>query len=157
MDFLKIGAVLCVFTLGWSATLHAEPTANTQEFRLSADDPRTPMHVAGDARAWMLGQMRLFLASVGNINGAIASGDRAKVARAARMVGLKIEESEPFRPANWRSLTPPGFGEMARTLRGGFDMIADQAETASPEKLNTLLAEQVQICVACHQMFRVAD
>jgi len=157
MGFHRFGAVLWVCALGWGATVQAEPAPNTQELRLPADDPRTPIHVIGEDRAWMLGQMRLFLAALGQINGAIASGDRAEVARTARRVGMKIEESEPYRPSNWRSLTPPGWGEMARTVRLGFDRMADQAATASPENLNAELAEQVQICVACHQTFRVAD
>ncbi len=125
--------------------------------RLPADDPRIAVSMTGEDRAYVLGQMRLFLANIQRITAALASNDLALASKVAAIAGAKNNENDPSRPATLRARQPAAWNQYIGQVRKGFDELSSTATTASvPESLSKLSAV-TQNCVACHQTFRIID
>ena len=125
--------------------------------RLPANDPRIAVSLAGEDRAYVLGQMRLFLANIQRITAALAGNDRILASKVAAIAGARDNESNPSRPPTLRTRQPEAWIQYIGQVRKGFDDLASTAATAPvPDSLNKLAA-LTQNCVACHQTFRIID
>lgn len=150
--------VLC--TVGVISTACAAEVSAQDErsaMRLPANDPRIAVSITGEDRAYVLGQMRLFLANIQRVTAALANDDRALASKVAAIAGARNNETDPSRPATLRARQPDTWNQYIGSVRKGFDDLSTTAATASvSESLNKLAAVE-QNCVACHQIFRITD
>jgi len=150
--------VLCMIG-GVSTVCAAEPQGSDERsaMRLPANDPRIAVSITGEDRAYVLGQMRLFLANIQRVTAALASDDRILASKVAAIAGARNNENDPSRPATLRARQPDVWNQYIGKVRKGFDDLSETAATASvAESLNKLAAVE-QNCVACHQIFRITD
>jgi hypothetical protein len=123
-----------------------------------AADSRQPLAVTAAEKAYILGQMRLFLASIQMIVKAAAKGDTKAVADAAAARGRRQNAGDPHFPKSLGAKLPPLWKQMGSGVRGGFDSLADSARSgATREQGLTILSETMRNCVACHQTYRLVD
>jgi cytochrome c556 len=101
--------------------------------------------------------MRLFLANIQRVTGALASNDLVLASKVAAIAGAKNNENDPSRPPTLRSRQPDAWNQYIGKVRKGFDELSSTATTAPiPDSLSKLSAV-TQNCVACHQTFRIID
>ncbi|MDP2869327.1 hypothetical protein [Methyloversatilis sp.] len=127
-----------------------------------AIDARHPIPLNAAERAFLLAEMREFLAATQRILAASQANDMKAVAEAASSVGLKAHKDDFANPNSMvqdiRRKAPPAFLPLGRTTHAGFDEIADIATTmGDKDAVNQLLAANLQNCVACHAGYRIAD
>ena len=152
--------LVCTFAVSafnvaaWSAELGAGVDERSA-MRLSADDPRQAVSLTGEDLAYVLGQMRLFLANTQRITSALATNDLALAAKVAAIAGAKNNEVDPSRPATLRARQPAAWNQYIGQVRKGFDDVASSAATAPVSVSLSKLASVTQNCVACHQTFRI--
>ncbi len=116
-------------------------------------DGRTALLLQTGERDFVLAEMRSLLTADRAITAALAAGDAAQVATAARAVGMA--EAHDRAPALLAKL-PLDFKRLAMALHGGFDDLAAAAEAGEPMlALNARLIEQLDRCIACHESFRI--
>lgn len=125
-------------------------------------DVRHPIPLTATERAFLLAEMRDFLAATQRILAASQAGDMHAVAEAASSVGLKAHKDDFANPDSIvhdiRRKAPPAFLPLGRSTHAGFDEIADIATTmGDKDAVNQLLAANLQNCVACHAGYRIAD
>ena len=125
--------------------------------RLPANDPRIAVSINGEDRAYVLGQMRLFLANIQRITSALAGNDLALAAKVAAIAGAKNNENDPSRPATLRARQPAAWNQYIGQVRKGFDDLSNTASTAPVSDSLNKLSALTQNCVACHQTFRIID
>lgn len=122
-----------------------------------AQDTREPAYRTPAERAFILGQMRLFLGSVQAIASDLAAADMKAVAQEAASRG---------RGANPLSGMPPGmkaketsaWGSMMGGARAGFDGMAQAASSGAPVgQVTGMLGETMKNCVACHGAYRLVE
>lgn len=120
-----------------------------------ADDARMPAVRTEAERAFILGQMRLFLQSTQAITAALARDDRETVATEATARGRTGTPLSEIPPAMKAKETPEWTAIMGRT-RAGFDDLAKAArDGADSHALLGKLGETMSNCVACHQTYRL--
>ncbi len=116
-------------------------------------DGRTAVLLAPAERDFVLGEMRHVLGAVQAITEALAKGDTAQAARAARAAGGDAVAGVP--PSLLAKL-PLDFKQAGLAMHAGFDGIADAADKgADKDALTQQLAEQLNLCLGCHQSFRI--
>jgi hypothetical protein len=121
-------------------------------------DVREPVPTTEEEKAFILEQMRLFLASVQQISEGLATGNKAAVAEAAAARGKKRNMTYPNRPAHLPDENNALWKDMGGRVRGGFDVLAAAAEDNAPVgKQLAILGETLRGCVACHQTYRLVD
>lgn len=121
-------------------------------------DTRAPLVVTGPQKAFILTQMRLFVAAVQRISDGLATGDRAKVAEAARSRSFAAVHAMPNRPQGMENALPPNWRTFGHAAHHGFEAIGDAAEqNKSTEEILGLLAATMANCVACHQTYRLVE
>jgi cytochrome c556 len=121
-------------------------------------DLRTPTVRTPAQKAFVLEQMRLFVASIQQISEGLAADDKAKVAAAARPRGLIAIRALPNKPPGLSEAETPEWKSFGMATRNGFDAVADAAEkSASTAEILALLATTTKNCVACHQTFRLVE
>jgi cytochrome c556 len=124
----------------------------------AAQDARAPILVSEPKKAFILKQMRLFVAAIQQISDGLATNDKAKVAEAALSRGTNAIRAMPDKPAGLEEPMPSGFRTFGRATHQGFDAIAAAAEgNKSTEEILALLAATMKNCVACHQTFRLVE
>ena len=158
--WLLAGILGSLCLVGSIATVCAEQAPGQDErgaMRLPANDPRIAVSITGEDRAYVLGQMRLFLANIQRVTAALACGDRALAAKVAAIAGARNNESDPARPATLRARQPDAWNQYIGKVRKGFDDLSATVATASVSDSLGKLAAVQQNCVACHQMFRISD
>jgi len=160
----KQWALICVIgglgLVGTANTANAEDVPAPDErsaMRLPANDPRTAVSISGEDRAYVLGQMRLFLANIQRTTSALASGDLAAASKIAAIAGARNNENDPSRPPTLRARQPAAWNQYIGQVRKGFDDLASTAATAPVSESLNKLAAVTQNCVACHQTFRIVD
>jgi cytochrome c556 len=143
--------------LATSATGAAGEFDDISQYRLPAADPRTAVPYSPEDKSYILGQMRLFLATSQRIVAAAAGDDKAEIAKAAAVLGAKHNGNDPSRPAGIRDRQPKDWNLLVADLRKQFDDLAAQAPGqpvgASLQQLSTTM----QICTGCHQIYRIVD
>lgn len=125
--------------------LPAIPAADT------AVDGRQSLGMTAGERAGFLAEMRQMLASVEGVVTAIAAGDRAAIAAAARRSGNRMARATP---ESIRQRLPEAFRELGGPTHLMFEELAIRAETDDMQGLTALTGELLQQCLACHAMFR---
>jgi len=148
-----------LFAAGVSVVRAEEPSGSDERsvMRLPANDPRIAVSISGEDRAYVLGQMRLFLANIQRVTAALASNDLVLASKVAAIAGSKNNENDPSRPPTLRARQPDAWNQYIGKVRKGFDELSSTATTAPiPESLSKLSAV-TQNCVACHQTFRIID
>ena len=151
------GGLMCAAIV--SSVSAEEPSAADERssMRLPAIDPRTAVSITGEDRAYVLGQMRLFLANIQRITAALASNDPVLASKVAAIAGAKNNENDPARPATLRARQPATWNQYIGQVRKGFDDLSSTAATAPVSDTLYKLSALTQNCVACHQTFRIID
>jgi len=142
--FARILAPFLALALITSAT--ADPAEDTRE---------AAVHTKVE-RAYILGQMRLFLTSVQTITEGLADGKLDVVAEAAAARGMKRNSNDPDFPKTLGAKLTPLWKQMGGGTRKGFDQIAEAAQQGeSRDKILGLLGQTMKNCVACHQTYKL--
>ena len=119
-------------------------------------DTREPVQRTDTEKAFVLEQMRLFLASIVEVEEGLGSGDLDLVAREAAARGRKAN-AVLARPPTLAVKESDAWKSMIGSVRSGFDQIAEQATARAPAaKINKTLADTMRNCVACHQAYRIS-
>ena len=140
----------------WSAEIGAGLDERSA-MRLPAEDPRQAVSITGEDRAYVLGQMRLFLTNIQRVTSALSANDLELAAKVAAIAGAKNNEVDASRPATLRARQPAAWNQYIGQVRKGFDDLASSAATAPVSVSLSKLASVTQNCVACHQTFRIVD
>jgi cytochrome c556 len=136
----------------WLLTVAAAAFVFIKGDTAPGSDGRTSVHLQPAQRDFVLGEMRSLLTAVGQVSQALAEGNDAKVAAAARQVGSAAMHDAP--PTLLAKL-PLDFKVSAKGLHSGFDDLAAAAEKGEPAAaLEGRLAGLVDRCSACHQSYR---
>jgi hypothetical protein len=118
-------------------------------------DARQPTIRTPEQKAFVLGQMRLLVASLQAMDEGLAERDAAKVVAAARLCGLEAVRALAKPPGLAESETPE-WKAWGMATRKGFDELAEAAEQgASVEKILGLRSVILKNCIACHEAFRI--
>ena len=121
-----------------------------------AQDAREPAVRTEAERAFILGQMRLFLQSTQAITVALGKNDLKTVEDEATARGRKGTPASSI-PPGMKAKETPAWTAMMGGARAGFDDIATAAhQGAPPSALIGMLGETMTNCVACHQNYRLA-
>ena len=121
-----------------------------------AQDAREPAVRTEAERAFVLGQMRLFLQSTQAITAGLGKNDLKTVEDEAAARGRKGTPISAI-PPGMKAKETPAWTAMMAGARAGFDDIARAAhEGAPPIELIGMLGDTMRNCVACHQSYRLA-
>jgi hypothetical protein len=108
-------------------------------------------------RAFILGQMRLFLGSVQAIAADLAEGDMKAVTTEAAARGRRGTPLSEI-PPGLKAKETPAWGAMMGGVRKGFDGMAEAAGSgATAVEVMGLMGETMRNCVACHQTYRLVE
>jgi hypothetical protein len=119
-------------------------------------DGRTAVAVTPAERAYILGQMRLFVISIQTIASGLGAGDRAQAGEAAAARGLARNANDPAFPPTLAAKLPPQWKQLGGGMRKGFDALAQTISTGDTQKSLEQLGIVMANCVACHAIYRVA-
>jgi hypothetical protein len=145
MDYLKWTAIILV--------LICQPIDAAE-----LADPREPLFATAIERAYILEQMRLFVASIQMVAEGLATGNANAIVETAAARGQRQAASDPNFPATLSPKLTPFWKQMGAGVRGGFDALAAAARDGEPkEKTLGLLAETMRNCVACHQTYKIVE
>ncbi|MFK5913121.1 MAG: hypothetical protein QM484_02005 [Woeseiaceae bacterium] len=101
----------------------------------------------------VLGEMRMFLASVQKISNGIAIEDMNIVVKAAREVGLAAQQEVPG--ALMKKL-PLAFKKLGYDTHKKFDALAQDAkDLGDPQHALQQLSTLMNNCVACHSAYQI--
>jgi hypothetical protein len=121
-----------------------------------AQDAREPAVRNEAERAFILGQMRLFLQSIQAIAVALGKNDLKTVEDEAAARGRKGTPVSAI-PPGMKAKETPAWTAMMGGARAGFDDIARAAHAgAPPSELIGMLGDTMSNCVACHRSYRLA-
>jgi hypothetical protein len=118
-----------------------------------ADDGRTAILLEPGERAFVLGEMRGFVAGLQQMTAALARDDMKSAATAARQMGMAAAHSAP---APMVAKLPLEFKTLGFGVHREFDTIAIDADSlGDPKHTLTQLAGALQSCVACHSAYQI--
>lgn len=121
-----------------------------------AQDARQPAVRTEAERAFILGQMRLFLQSTQTIAVALGKNDLKTVEDEAAARGRKGTPVSAI-PPGMKAKETPAWTAMMAGARAGYDDIARAAHAGAPvSELIGMLGDTMSNCVACHQSYRLA-
>jgi hypothetical protein len=116
-------------------------------------DTRVVLELTPSERVMILEEMRMFLAGVQKMTGALGQQDMPAVAEAARGMGQKMVHEVP--PA-LRAKLPMEFRQLGASVHGDFDQIAMDAESLKDVSYSLgQLSATLQKCVSCHAMYQI--
>lgn len=119
---------------------------------LPADDGRVAIVLDPGERAFVLAEMRGFVAGLERISDALARDDMKGVADAARPLGAGRTHDVPMA---LMGKLPLEFKTLALATHRSFDTLAADAEAGgTPKKALSQLAGTLQQCVACHATYQ---
>jgi cytochrome c556 len=132
--------------------------ASSVSFADPSEDAREPAAFNALERAYILGQMRLFVESIQVISASLASDHLSDVVEAAAARGKRRNANDPNYPKSINAHATALWKQMGGSVRRGFDELADAAQNGAPkEQQLAILAETMKNCVACHQTYRIVD
>lgn len=118
-----------------------------------AEDGRMAIVLAPSERAFLMKEMRDFVAGVQRIADALSRDDMDGVAKAARGMGKGMTHEVP---APLMAKLPLEFKTLGFSVHGDFDQIAlDAADMKLPKHTLGQVAGVLQKCVACHNAYQV--
>ncbi|MBG0810760.1 hypothetical protein IY145_15415 [Methylosinus sp. H3A] len=121
-------------------------------------DSRVAVAMTAPEKAFVLGQMRLFVKSIEQIVSALASGDRATAAQAAAARGGARFQAENAMPPTLGAKFPETWRSFGQPMRKGFDELAKGLADGEGESRSLArLGELMRNCVACHESYRIVD
>ena len=116
-------------------------------------DGRQAILLEEPERDIVLGEMRMFLASVQKITNGITKNDMKIVAKAAREVGLAAQQEVP---GSLMGKLPLAFKKLGFDTHGKFDQLAQDAEDlGDPQYALEQLSTLMNNCVACHSAYKI--
>jgi hypothetical protein len=119
-----------------------------------AADGRIAVVLDPPERAFVLNEMRQFLAGTQRILEAAERNDPAALAQAARPLGMAAARNTP---AGMAAKLPLAFKTLGFSVHGDFDRIAMDAESLKDVRLSLQqLSETLKKCVACHASYQLA-
>jgi len=119
---------------------------------LPADDGRVAIVLDPGERAFVLAEMRGFVAGLERISDALARDDMKGVADAARPLGSGRTHDVPMA---LMGKLPLEFKTLALATHRSFDTLASDAEAGgTPKQALAQLAKTLQQCVACHATYQ---
>jgi cytochrome c556 len=135
--------------------LLAALAAATPTWSEKALDPREPQIRTSEERAFIFGQMQLFLEAIAGLQDDLAKGDMAGVVAHAAPRGA-TEFAKVTKPAGLSEKETAAWKQFARATRLGFDAIAAKAGAgAGKDEILGQIGATMQACVACHQTYRI--
>jgi hypothetical protein len=119
-------------------------------------DSREAVVVTPAERAYILNQMRLFVASIQTIAAGLGADDRAQAGEAAAARGLRRNANDPDFPPTLGAKLPQQWKQLGGGMRKGFDVLAEIINAGGgPRKSLEQLGVVMTNCVACHATYRV--
>lgn len=119
----------------------------------TGEDGRQAIVLAPGERAFVLREMRAFVAGVQQMTDALSRDDLKAAAAAARGMGMAAAHDAP--PAMVGKL-PLGFKTLGFSVHRDFDGIAADAESfGDPKHTLAQLSEVLHKCVVCHNDFEL--
>ena len=119
---------------------------------VQADDNRVAIQLSKSERGLVLSEMRVFLQSVQQITGGIATNDLALVAASARKSG---RDAQLAVPAALIGKLPLAFKKLGFDTHGKFDQLALDAEQfGDRDHALSQLDALLKNCVSCHSAYR---
>lgn len=144
-------AIIAVLLLAVAAMAYVFLVAGSTA---KADDGRTAIVLAPGERAFVLGEMRGFVAGLERIAEALSRDDMKGVADAARPMGTQRTHDVPMA---LMGKLPLEFKTLALATHRSFDALAaDAQDGGTPKKALSQLADVLQKCVACHAAYQFA-
>lgn len=117
-------------------------------------DGRVAVVLDASERAFVLNEMRQFLAGIQAMLEAAERNDPAAVAQAARLLGMAAAHNVP---AGMAAKLPLEFKTLGFSVHGDFDRLAMDAESMQDVRLSLQqLSETMKKCVACHATYQIA-
>jgi hypothetical protein len=145
---MKIWFSGCLALALLSSSLCAEETPDT----------RTPVALSPLEKAYVLGQMRLFVESIETIAVGLADGNRPEAEEAAAARGSTRNKDDPAFPKTLGAKLPPEWKQFGGNTRRGFDTLASNISSSGDIKVPLKqLGEVMKNCVACHASYRIAN
>lgn len=155
MRWLALALIVVTSGVGLAGIASAQmaPAAKETPAALpSASDDRQAVAISEATRIFILAEMRNMLSAAQGVAEATGNRDWNAVAAAAGRSGLKAFQGIPKQVM---MELPEDFRGMGRQSHMAFDAVADAANAGSdPAAISAKLAETMQFCVACHQMYR---
>ena len=116
-------------------------------------DGRQAILLQEPERDLVLGEMRMFLASVQKITMGISKNDMKVVVEAAREVGLTAQQAVP---GSLMGKLPLSFKKLGFDTHKKFDALARDAEDlGDPQYALEQLSALMNNCVACHSTYKI--
>ena len=120
-----------------------------------AEDGRVAVLLEPGERAFMLHEMRDFVAGLQEVSDGLARDDMDAVAKAARGVGTAKAHDVPVAMLG---KLPIEFKKLALSTHREFDTIAVDAEgVRTPKHTLQQLSDVLQKCVACHSTYQIKE
>ncbi len=118
-----------------------------------ATDGREALVLEPAERDLVLGEMRMFLASVQKITQAVTAEDMVAAAKAAREVGLAAQQAVP---GSLMGKLPLAFKKLGFDTHSKFDALAlDAEQLGDPKHALQQLSTLMNNCVACHSAYQI--
>ncbi|MFN3657390.1 MAG: hypothetical protein ACK4UO_09080 [Pseudolabrys sp.] len=145
--------ILLLTPLAGSAQERGGGAQKEREVAAFADD-RMSIVLSEGERAFIRREMRGLLGGLQEILEASAAGDRARVVKAARAIGMNGPEKDHI-PKSLAPKLPPEFRQLGLATHRGFDRIAADAEQHGAGGAPKQLGELMRNCAACHGTWRI--
>lgn len=145
----SISAILLVglLLISYKFTLTGVVTPST--------DGRQAILLEESERDLILGEMRMFLASVQKITQGLSENDVKIVVAAAREVGLAAQQEVP---GSLMGKLPLPFKKLGFDTHKKFDALArDAKDLGDPQYVLEQLSTLMNNCVACHSTYRISN
>jgi len=118
----------------------------------AASDGRTAIYLEQSERDFVLTEMRTFLQSVQQITAGLSKDNMQQVVQAAHQVGMGTAGQVP---GSLMGKLPMGFKRLGMDTHKKFDQLAlDATDLGQKDLVMEQLAELMQNCVACHEIYR---
>ncbi len=143
-------ALVSLLSLNLAAAHAQDPHAS---LHAPAHDDRVVLELSPAERVVILEEMRMLLAGVQKMTGALGQQDMPAVAKAARPLGQKMAHEVP---PELRAKLPPEFRQLGSSVHRDFDQIALDADSLKDVSYSlTQLSATLQKCVSCHAAYQI--
>jgi hypothetical protein len=139
-----------LLTLSLTAAHAQDPHAH---HHTPASDSRVVLELLPHERAMVLEEMRMFLAGIQKMTGALGKQDMPAVATASREMGQKMVHEVP---PTLRAKLPLQFRQLGSSVHRDFDQIALDADSLKDASYSLgQLSTTLEKCVACHATYQI--
>lgn len=135
--------VWCLMLLIGTGSVQAAPPA----------DSRQPIALTATERAFVLAEMRHYVAGLQRAVDALGRNDVKSLPHIFRPLGMQGMRAAP---PGMTAKFPPAFKALGMATHRGFDALADNAEGLGARGVLRKLGTVMRHCVACHAAYRLA-